>query len=920
MAIKRLVGIDFGTSTSVIKCKRYKDGKALGDPHHTESVTFGQGASEPRAMTIVRVNEDGTVDCGIDELLDGSTVYRDFKMSLESENEEVSQRAKELTHEYMRYLYERYSYQDGFLGECDEEETIISFPVKWKAETRRFMTGAVADAGFKNVSSIDEPSAALYAILAQEMNEIRNNGFIEKDKDNLILVIDMGAGTTDLAVCKCNVNAEKDKVTATDIKNELMFSWPKDDVDITFGGREIDEKLKDFLVEYVVSCGLPKEAAENFIRNNTGVKGWKEETLSPSLGKNESTKACTVAKQAQLFAPIKKPFPEITRKSFEKLIEDKLEDYKTLVKGCLDKIEDNAEIDVVIFTGGHSAWYFAKELVDGTMEGIDHPALRKVRKEKKRVFSLPHPQETVALGMVYSQLPFKIINTRVKDTKVTIPDFVNTSYERFTSNRVKNEDFRIRTVYEYSQTVGKGYVISQSIKPGEMVEKGTEITFVISRGAKQEDTADLKSILISTFAGYPKSAKGEELRKNMGISADETIYFAKSIGDLSESEKAGTVITEKGIYATDKEGKYIFHTKWDSFVNATLQQTENALIQKNGTKENVIYGEADQSVLEMFNVLQKQLITSKVVLSGKESTQPKSGKGNLFDKAKAYLENNKKIAEKLSSGNIDGLRTNLNIPENEVCYFWKDTTWFGSGKNGFVITDKGFYYRELWSNTIRLHWYAYRDEVTIIMNEINGIIAFGFKGGRQYTASFSTSEKSQALNFFVGLQNALKKTDYQVNATGTPEKSETNAQKTEDKLFLEIIEETCKAMCGPVKESDFYKLRNNLKVPSDAKIFFADSEYADTQKRGVMITDRGIYSTHYLGFFFGDVVHFTSWKEFLNGELIEHPVDGMRCKVGSKYNTIYYGTKKKDFMKKLYVEIKENLLASGIKVSDKNYI
>ena len=783
MAIKRIVGIDFGTSTSIVKCKRYEDGKPIGDAHHTESVTFGQGASEPRALTIVRVNEDGTIDCGIDEFLEGSTVYREFKMSLESENEEERERAKELTHEYMKYLYDRYSYQNGFLGECDEEETIISFPAKWKDETRRFMAYAVSEAGFKNVSSIDEPSAALYAILAQEMNEIRNNGFIEKDKDNLILVIDMGAGTTDLAVCKCNVSTENSKVTATDIKNELMFSWPEDGIDITFGGREIDEKLKDFLVEYIVSCDLSKEMAENFTRNNRDVKGWKEETLSPSLGKNESTKACTVAKNAQAFAPIKKPFPEITREIFEKLIEDKLEDYKNLVKGCLDKLEENAEIDVVIFTGGHSAWYFAKELVDGTMVGIDHPALRKVREEKKRVFSLSHPQETVALGMVYSKLPFEIINPHERDKKVMVPNFVNTSYEHFTSNKIKNEDFTFKTVYEYNQSVGKGYIISQSIKPGEMVEKGTEITFVISRGVNEQ---------IGTA----------------GLSGEISIV----------SEGTGV---------------------------------------------------------------------------------------SLYDRAKAYLENNKETAMKLSSGNLKGLRTYLNIPENEVCYFWKDTTLFNSGKNGCVVTDKGFYYRDLWSTPVSLYWYTYRDDVSIV--DANGMIVFNLKGGHQYTASF-LSQTSQVLDFFVWLQKALGKVE-----TGDSKKAEISLQLKINENLDAILTEVFGEFLLPASISSLKRTMNSysIKIKVKEKIYFAkDDSLLSNGKKGVLIDEQGIWcamgNRGAADWFFDDHrINFTPWSEFVNNE-ITMKNDGIYCGKGCIFNT------SSSYILNLYKDVQKKLRENNI--------
>ncbi len=72
-------------------------------------------------------------------------------------------------------------------------------------------------------------------------------------------------------------------------------------------------------------------------------------------------------------------------------------------------------------------------------------------------------------------------NTQVKET-VEVPNFVNSSYDLIAQNPVQNDRFTIKSVSEYSNTVEKGYIVSQSIKAGTIVEKGTEIVFVISKG------------------------------------------------------------------------------------------------------------------------------------------------------------------------------------------------------------------------------------------------------------------------------------------------------------------------------------------------------------------------------------------------------------------------------------------------------
>ena len=56
MAAERIIGIDFGTSTSVIRVKRYKDGKALGEKLEVKEVTFdGKGTTVP---TLIRKKDD----------------------------------------------------------------------------------------------------------------------------------------------------------------------------------------------------------------------------------------------------------------------------------------------------------------------------------------------------------------------------------------------------------------------------------------------------------------------------------------------------------------------------------------------------------------------------------------------------------------------------------------------------------------------------------------------------------------------------------------------------------------------------------------------------------------------------------------------------------------------------------------------
>ncbi len=45
MSVERIIGVDFGTSTSVIRVKRYQDGEPVGNQLETKPVTFNMGST-----------------------------------------------------------------------------------------------------------------------------------------------------------------------------------------------------------------------------------------------------------------------------------------------------------------------------------------------------------------------------------------------------------------------------------------------------------------------------------------------------------------------------------------------------------------------------------------------------------------------------------------------------------------------------------------------------------------------------------------------------------------------------------------------------------------------------------------------------------------------------------------------------------
>lgn len=423
MAEKRIVGIDFGTSTSVVRAKNYTVNGSGADEQWqpsdkdvtaARSVTFNNGAV--LVPTLVQKLSDGSTYFGYDaaESRNGAVTYQNFKVELNGEN---SQEARALTQEYIGFLYKNYNDQrdGGHMGDVNaEEKTIISYPVKWDKETREFMISAAEKAGFKNVEGMDEAQAAIIAVTAISRDMLEKKQYISAGKPVNIMLIDMGAGTTDIVICRYT-HGEKPK-------NDILCTWPKGG-DILFGGRELDVILKSYIMGKV-----PEEyraVLSNFV-SDMEYKSWKENNVSDSLGKNESVTTFNRIDSIlyQFYQSGLEPFT-LDRKEFEGYAEEYLAKFAEMVNGSISHcVKDGTltggnDIDLVILTGGHSQWYFVREMLSGRKIAGKTISLGKIEADQGRIIDISKPHETVALGLVYSKLEVEIKNEDEDDTQHT---------------------------------------------------------------------------------------------------------------------------------------------------------------------------------------------------------------------------------------------------------------------------------------------------------------------------------------------------------------------------------------------------------------------------------------------------------------------------------------------------------------------
>jgi Hsp70 protein len=101
----------------------------------------------------------------------------------------------EASFRYLDHLAEAVRFALPELGELSEQEVIIAVPASFDAAARDLTVEAALAAGIDNVSLLEEPQAALYAWIEGAQQNFRQ----ALRPGDLVLVIDVGGGTTDFS-------------------------------------------------------------------------------------------------------------------------------------------------------------------------------------------------------------------------------------------------------------------------------------------------------------------------------------------------------------------------------------------------------------------------------------------------------------------------------------------------------------------------------------------------------------------------------------------------------------------------------------------------------------------------------------------------------------------------------------------------
>lgn len=150
--------------------------------------------------------------------------------------------------------------------QLEKQKIVITVPASFD-ETASFLTLEASKlAGFKDVSLCEEPQAAFYYWLAQESSK---TVLEQSRKDNVILVVDIGGGTTDFSLFKSSWDASQfPKIERLAVSEHILL-----------GGDNIDLALAHRAEKKLQEQGLPKLSGERWARLVFECRRLKEKSL-----------------------------------------------------------------------------------------------------------------------------------------------------------------------------------------------------------------------------------------------------------------------------------------------------------------------------------------------------------------------------------------------------------------------------------------------------------------------------------------------------------------------------------------------------------------------------------------------------------------------------------------------------------------
>lgn len=324
--MSKIIGIDLGTTNSCVAVLEGGAATVIPNP---------EGGRTTPSVVSSRKGERVVGDAAKRQALTNTNTISSIKRLMGS-NKKVEMDGKKYTPEEVSAMILSYmkDYAEKYLGE-PVTKAVITVPAYFNDAERQATKNAGKIAGLEVERIINEPTAAALAF-----------GLDKQDKNQTILVYDLGGGTFDVSILELGDGIYEVKSTAGNNK---------------LGGDDFDECLMNYLVKE-----FEKENGVDLTKDKLAMQRLKEiaEKAKKDLSGMTTTQVSAPFIAQGEDGPLHLDM-NITRAKFEDLIRDLVESTLDPVKKALkDAKLKPKDIDKVILVGGSTRIPMVQELVE----------------------------------------------------------------------------------------------------------------------------------------------------------------------------------------------------------------------------------------------------------------------------------------------------------------------------------------------------------------------------------------------------------------------------------------------------------------------------------------------------------------------------------------------------------------------------
>ena len=343
----KIIGIDLGTTNSAVAVLEGKEPKIITNP---------EGNRTTPSVVSFKNGETQVGEVAKRQAITNPNTISSIKRHMGEEGYKVNVEGKEYTPQEISEMILQYikDYDEKYLGE-EVTQAVITVPAYFNDSQRQATKDAGKIAGLKVERIVNEPTAAALAY-----------GLDKQDKDEKILVFDLGGGTFDVSILELG---------------DGVFQVLSTNGDTHLGGDDFDNKIIDWLVEgFKSEHGIDLSADKMAMQRLKDAAEKAKKDLSGVTSAQISLPFITAGAEGPLHLET-----TLTRAKFNELTQDLVERTKIPVRNALaDAGLTNADIDEVILVGGSTRIPAVKEAVQAETGHVPNESV--------------NPDEAVALG------------------------------------------------------------------------------------------------------------------------------------------------------------------------------------------------------------------------------------------------------------------------------------------------------------------------------------------------------------------------------------------------------------------------------------------------------------------------------------------------------------------------------------------